>query len=56
MCILVIVFLLILLYIVWSCLSEGEKFGRGGPVLDFLPTVGEIPTGEGGFVDEAAIP
>ena len=54
MCVLAIIFILILLYIVWSCRSE--KFGRGGPELDFLPTIGEIPTGEGGFVDLSALP
>ena len=57
MCILAIVVILILLFIVFYCRSGGsEGFGRGGPVLDFLPTVGEFPTGEGGYVDEADIP
>jgi len=57
MCLLVIVVVLVLLFIAFYCTSKGaEEYGRGGPVLDFLPTVGEFPTGEGGYVDEAAIP
>ena len=35
---------------------QREHFGRGGPELDFLPTVGEFPTGDDGYIDEEAIP
>lgn len=56
MCFLAVVVVLILLFIAWSCLRKPESFGRGGPMFDFLPTVGEVPTGEGGYVDEEAIP
>lgn len=54
MCLLLLV-VIILVIIAFGYTSE-EKYGRGGPLFDFLPTVGEIPTGEGGYVDEAAIP
>ena len=53
MYLLVIALVIILLFII---LRSRETFGRGGPMFDFLPTVGEIPTGEGGYVDEEAIP
>lgn len=55
MCVAVI-FVLIVIVLFMICSSKVEKYGRGAPLLDFLPTVGEFPTGEGGYLDEEEMP
>lgn len=56
MCILAVIVVFLLVLIAFMCSSKAEGYGRGGPTLDFLPTVGEFPTGEGGYEDEEDLP
>lgn len=56
MCILAVILVFVLILIAFVCFPQNEDYGRGGPTLDFLPTVGEFQTGEGGYLDEADDP
>ena len=58
-CLVAVVLVVVLLLFTWS-VKSGEKFGRGAPLGDFLLTEGDmpwdVPTGEGGYVYEDALP
>jgi len=56
MCLLVIIVMFVLVLFAFMCSSQSEAYGRGGPTLDFLPTTGEFPVGQGGYADEEDIP
>ena len=59
MCKLVILAIVIVLFFIIVFGSYSERYivplvsGRPPPIGDFLPTVGEVPTGSGNFVDES---
>lgn len=58
-----VIILLVVILLFWFFRHSCESYGRGGPLGDFLLTEGppiwgtrDVPTGEGGFVYEDALP